>query len=68
MLALAYEAGEGATGSLVTETRKPVAARGIGLLPRAPASWWGQCAVESPSHLRHRPPESSLMLIAAFRS
>jgi hypothetical protein len=60
--------------SMLTEIRKLRAARGIGLparlfadvAPKVLAGWRARCAVESPSHLRRRSPDSAATLLAAL--
>ncbi|WP_433258860.1 Tn3 family transposase [Streptosporangium sp. CA-135522] len=60
--------------SMMTEIRKLVAVRSIGLPPRlfadvAPkvlAAWRARAAVESPSHMRTHPPELAVLLLAAL--
>src|SRR6266851_137031 len=60
--------------SMLTETRKLKAARGIGLparlfsdvAPKVLAGWRARCAIESPSHLRRRSADSAATLLAAL--
>jgi hypothetical protein len=59
---------------MMTEIRKLVAVRSIGLPPRlfadvAPkvlTAWRARAAVESPSHMRTHPPELAVLLLAAL--
>src|SRR5260370_40181648 len=60
--------------SMLTEIRKLQAARGVSLparlfadvAPKVLAGWRARCAVESPSHLRRRSPDSAATLLAAL--
>jgi TnpA family transposase len=60
--------------SMMTEIRKLVAVRSIGLppslfadvAPKVLAAWRARAAVEAPSHMRTHPPELAVLLLAAL--
>ncbi|MFB9681716.1 Tn3 family transposase [Streptosporangium vulgare] len=60
--------------SMMTEIRKLVAVRSIGLppglfadvAPKVLAAWRSRAAVEAPSHMRTHPPELAVLLLAAL--